>query len=99
VIVDPGGTVIVVLFAGGRGLLLLKERHPLSANGSNKTNGVRRMWGFLRGTGKNRSSVAEQSSLTKHEIVPPRQLSPTWVNLDALAGFQTTCDPHALRIC
>jgi hypothetical protein len=45
--VDPGGTVIVVLLAGGRGLLLLKDRHPLSANASDRTIGIRRIWSFL----------------------------------------------------
>jgi len=47
VTVDPGGTVIVVLLAGGRGLLLLNERHPLSARA--RRIGNRRIWSFLQG--------------------------------------------------
>jgi hypothetical protein len=39
---------IVVLLAGGDGLLLLNERHPAKASGSNKAIKVRRISFFLR---------------------------------------------------
>jgi hypothetical protein len=45
--IDPGGTVMVVLFAGGGGWLLLNERHPPNANGSKRTTLARRMQIFL----------------------------------------------------
>jgi hypothetical protein len=37
---------MVVLFTGGRGLLLLNERHPPSASGNNRTVIVKRMEEF-----------------------------------------------------
>jgi hypothetical protein len=46
---DPGGSVIVALLAGGGGLPPLDEPHPFSVKkASNRTTGIRRMWGLLR---------------------------------------------------
>jgi hypothetical protein len=46
---DPGGSVMVALLAGGGGLPPLDETHPFSVKGSsNRTTGIRRMWGLLR---------------------------------------------------
>jgi hypothetical protein len=42
------GVTIVVLLAGGDGLLLLNDRHPANTSGSKRTNKARRIGDFLR---------------------------------------------------
>ena len=54
--VEPGGTTIVVLFEGGRGLLLLKLRKPPRASGiSMKIRRLTRMGSILNMTTNSRS--------------------------------------------
>jgi hypothetical protein len=64
---------MVVLDAGGGGLLLLNERHPLSANSRSRQTRGSRMLGFLEDTG--RWQGQQQSTATViYQIIPPSRL-------------------------
>jgi Domain of unknown function (DUF4158) len=60
-------------------LLLLNERHPLSANGNNRTSGARRMVEFLRAAAKSRGHRQQSTPTEKHKITRPFRSRPALV--------------------
>jgi hypothetical protein len=61
--IEPGGTTMVVLFAGGDGLLLLKELNAQSASGGSKT--AKRTWMFP----SDKSSAATDTCTPVHSAI------------------------------